>query len=127
MAMRKSVSKSKSTFTGSWHIVSMSGWDEDYVNEEVQAYIEFKRTGGGDFHFGFVQGDIDYRTTIRDGNPSVEFSWDGVDDADFTPFSGRGWAILERDKLYGMFFIHQGDESEFVGTRARAGKGKRKK
>ena len=26
---------------GRWHIVSMSQWDEDYLNEEVQAFIEF--------------------------------------------------------------------------------------
>ena len=37
--------KQKSPFTGLWHIVSMSGWDEDYFNEEVQAFIEFEANG----------------------------------------------------------------------------------
>lgn len=32
----------KSPFTGFWRIVSMSAWDEDYLHEEVQAYIEFE-------------------------------------------------------------------------------------
>ena len=27
--------KQESLFTGLWHIVSMSEWDEDYFNEEV--------------------------------------------------------------------------------------------
>ena len=37
--MAKAKAKQKSPFTGLWHIVSMSGWDEDYFNEEVQAFI----------------------------------------------------------------------------------------
>ncbi len=32
--------KHESPFTGLWHIVSMSGWDEDYFNEEVQAFSD---------------------------------------------------------------------------------------
>ena len=28
-------------FTGLCHFVSMDTWDEDYFNEEVQAFIEF--------------------------------------------------------------------------------------
>jgi hypothetical protein len=26
---------------------------------------------------------------------------------------GRGWAVLDGNKITGMIFIHQGDESEF--------------
>src|SRR3954447_3549372 len=29
-------------FEGRWHIVSMSEWDEDFINAEEQGYIEFK-------------------------------------------------------------------------------------
>src|SRR5262245_35039857 len=46
----------KSPFEGLWHIVTMSGWDEDYFNEEVQAFIEFEANGTGQFQFGYVQG-----------------------------------------------------------------------
>jgi len=35
--------KPKTSFTGSWHIVSMSAWDEEYFNVEVQAFIESRR------------------------------------------------------------------------------------
>ena len=90
-------SKLKSPFTGPWRIVSMSGWDEDYIDEEVQAFIEFDKAGVGSFQFGYVQGQIDYRTTTRDGKPAVEFSWDGMDGADGTLLNGRGWAAFHTE------------------------------
>ena len=116
--MAKKKSRPKSPFLGRWHIVSMSMWDEDYFNEEVQAFIEFDDKGGDSFQFGYVQGIIDYREGLRDGQPAVEFSWAGGDGADGTPLTGRGWAILRGDELDGMIFIHQGDESEFEAERA---------
>jgi len=112
--MAKARTKPKSPFIGSWHIVSMSTWDADYLNEEVQAFIEFSASGSGSFQFGYVQGQIDYRSTTKDGKPTVEFSWEGGDGADGTPLTGRGWAVLEDGQLTGMFFIHQGDDSDFV-------------
>lgn len=116
--MAKATLKRKNPFSGTWHIVSMSTWDDDYLNEEVQAFIEFAANRGGSFQFGYVQGEIDYCVTSRDGNPTVEFSWDGGDGADGTQLSGRGWATLDGDQLRGMFFIHQGDDSDFVAQRA---------
>jgi hypothetical protein len=58
-------SKAKSSFAGLWHIVSMSGWDEDYFNEEVQAFIEFEENGTGHFQFGYVQVVSRYCCAIR--------------------------------------------------------------
>jgi hypothetical protein len=116
--MAKKKSKPRSPFLGRWHIVSMSTWDEDYLNEEVQAFVEFDGKEGGSFQFGYVQGVIDSREGLRDGQPAVEFSWEGIDGADGTPLSGRGWAVLQEDELSGMIFIHQGDESEFEAERA---------
>lgn len=95
----------------------MTEWDEDYLNAEVEAYIEFGKKGIGSFQFGYVHGEIDYELTERDGNPAVEFSWDGVDGGDFTPISGRGWAVMEEDQLQGMICIHLGDKSGFVATK----------
>lgn len=117
----------KNPFAGTWHIVSMSAWEDDYLNEEVQAFIEFEKQASGSFQFGYVQGQIDYRTTMREGKPAVEFSWEGGDGADGTPLTGRGWAILEGDELQGMFYIHQGDDSEFVAMRAKSTKPKKRK
>ena len=119
--MAKARTKPKSPFTGSWHIVSMSEWDEDYLNEEVQAFIEFDEKGGGSFQFGYVQGQIDSHPTNRDGKPAVEFSWEGGDGADGTSLTGRGWAILAENELKGMIFIHLGDDFEFVAKRASSG------
>ncbi|MDB5349952.1 MAG: hypothetical protein JWN86_1199 [Planctomycetota bacterium] len=115
--MAKKKSKPVSPFRGRWHIVSMSMWDEDYLDEEVQAFIEFDDNGGGSFQFGYVQGIIDHREHLRDGLPGTEFSWEGGDGADGTPLSGRGWAVLRENELNGMIFIHQGDESDFDAKR----------
>jgi hypothetical protein len=113
--MAKKKSRPRSPFLGRWHIVSMSMWDEDYLNEEVQAFIEFDDKGGGSFQFGYVQGIIDYREGLRDGQPCAEWSWDGNDEMD--PAQGRGWAVLHDDRIKGMIFFHQGDESEFEAER----------
>jgi hypothetical protein len=116
--MAKKMPKPKSLFLGRWQIVSMSAWHEEYLNEEVRAFIEFDDKGGGSFQFGYVQGIIDYREGLRDSQPAAEFSWEGGDGADGTPLTGRGWAKLGDVGLHGMIFIHQGDESKFEATRA---------
>src|SRR2546425_770792 len=84
--------KRESPFIGLWHIVSMETWDEDHFNEEVQAFIEFEENGTGHFQFGYVQGNMDWRAATRDGEPAVEWSWEGGEGADGTPLTGRGWA-----------------------------------
>ena len=110
-------SKQKNLFEGRWRITWMDQWDQDYVDEEVEGFIEFEPKGLGSFQFGYVQGQADCRTSSRDGKPSVEFSWEGGDGADGTPLTGRGWAVLAADELSGMICIHLGDESEFKATR----------
>jgi hypothetical protein len=107
-------SKPKSSVVGRWHIVSMSAWDNEYLNEEVQAFIEIVEKGGS-FHFCCVHGHMDCRLTTRNGEPAAEWSWDGNDEMDAA--QGRGWAMLKGDELYGMIFIHEGDESEFVAKK----------
>ena len=125
--MAKKKSKPKSPLLGRWHIVSMSMWDEEYLDEEVQAFIEFDDKGGGSFQFGYVQGQMDCRMSDREGKLAVEFSWEGGDGADGTPLTGRGWAILEEDELHGMIYIHQGDESDFEAERAEGASGPKRK
>jgi hypothetical protein len=111
--------KSKSLVQGRWRITWMDQWEQDYVDEEVEGYIEFEKTSLGSFQFGYVQGQIDCRPTIRDGKPAVEFSWEGGDGADGTPLTGRGWAVLDGNELSGMFCIHLGDESRFKAKRTQ--------
>jgi hypothetical protein len=119
--------KSSDPLLGRWQIVSMTEWDDDYLNEEVEAYIEFSVDRLGSFQFGYVRGSIDHRITERDGKPAAEFSWEGGDGADGTPLTGRGWAVLEGDKLSGMIFIHLGDESGFVARHAEKSSGRRRR
>ncbi len=114
--------KRPNPFTGRWRIVSMSAWDDEYLDEEVKAFIAFNDNGRGSFQFGYVQGLIDCRMTNRDGQSMAEFSWEGGDGADGTALTGRGWAILSEDGLSGMFYIHDGDESEFLAKRFGAKK-----
>lgn len=111
--MAKQKRKPESPFTGRWRIVSTSAWESDYLDEEEPAYIEFTARGG-EFHFGYVHGVMDCRPTTRDGQPAIEWTWDGNDEMD--PAQGRGWAVLKGGELHGMIFFHQGDDSEFVAT-----------
>ena len=108
-------SKPNVPFSGRWRIVSMSAWDEDYIDEEEEGFFEFDGKGGGGFHFGYVQGHMDCKPTKREGEPAVEWTWDGNDEMD--PAQGRGWAVLKDDELHGMIFFHGGDDSEFVAKR----------
>ena len=116
--MAKAKPKPKSPFTGRWRIISMSAWDEDYIDEEEEGYFEFDEAVSGEFHFGYVHGHMDCRPTTRDGEPAVEWTWEGNDEMD--PAQGRGWAALKGDELHGMIFFNQGDDSGFVAKRAEA-------
>ena len=104
-------------FLGVWNIDSMTTWDEDYFNEEVRAFIEFRDKGRGEFHFGYVHGDMDCRQTERDGESAVEWTWEGNDEMDSV--QGRGWAVLKGNELHGMIFFHRGDESGFVAKKSK--------
>jgi hypothetical protein len=115
----------KSPFTGRWRILSMSAWDQDYVDEEEEGYVEFDDRGWGELHFGYVHGQMDCRLTTRDGEPAVEWSWDG--NAEMDAAQGRGWAVVQGDELHGMIFFHAGDDSEFVAKRATEKKATRRK
>jgi hypothetical protein len=114
--MAKAKPKPKSPFTGRWRIVSMSAWDQEFIDEEEEGYFEFDGKGGGEFHFGYVHGRMDCKPTTRDGEPAVEWIWDGYDEMD--PAQGRGWAVVKGDELHGTIFFHQGDDSEFVAQRS---------
>ncbi len=113
-------SKQKNEFEGRWRITWMDQWEQDYVDEEVEGFIEFDPQGLGSFQFGYMQGEVDYRPATRDGKPAVEFSWEGGDGADGTPLTGRGWAVFGGDEIHGLICIHLGDESEFRARKVAA-------
>src|SRR5688572_29594066 len=103
----------------------MSAWDEDYIDEEGAGFFEFDETGSGEFHFGYVHGQMDGRLTTRDGEPAVEWTWDGNDEMDAA--QGRGWAVIKSDELHGTIFFHSGgDDSGFVAKRVAEQKAPKK-
>jgi len=110
----KTKPKPSSPFTGRWRIVSMSAWDETFIDEEEEGYFEFNEKGG-EFHFGYVHGQMDCQLTRRDSEPAVEWTWDGNDE--MNPAQGRGWAVVKGDEIHGMIFFHGGDDSEFVAKK----------
>lgn len=112
-------------FTGRWLIVLMSAWDQEFIDEEEEGYFEFDQNDTGQFHFGFVHGKMDCRLTTRDGEPSVEWTWDGNDE--MASAQGRGWAVVKGDELHGMILFRNGDDSEFVAKRKGGANKKSKK
>jgi hypothetical protein len=104
-------------FRGRWHIVSMDKWDEDHICADGQGYLEFHIGGRGSLHFGYVHSQTDYRLTERNGQPAVEFTFEGNND--MAPTMGRGWGALDSGVLKGVVFFHQGEESAFAAHRVR--------
>ena len=103
-------------FTGMWHIRDMDMWDEDYLNMEVQAYIEIESDNCGAFQFGLVSGEIDGDVVEIKGKEIFFFSWEGNDECD--PASGVGWCCMKDDNtLEGRIHFHMGDRSGFRARR----------
>lgn len=100
-------------FRGTWRIVWMELWKQDYVDMEVPGYITFEKDGNGEFQFGLLSGEIDYRL---DGH-RAEFTWTGVDEMDEE--SGSGHAEIVHGELLGHFHIHRGDTSAFRAIKAK--------
>jgi hypothetical protein len=115
--------KELSPFAGRWRIVSMSAWEQDFIDEEEEGYFEFDQNDSGQFHFGYVHGNMDCNMTTRDSEPAVEWTWDGKDEMD--PAQGRGWAVIRDDEIHGMIFFQQGDDSEFVAKKKDGKKAKK--
>ena len=57
--MAKAKPKPMNPFAGRWRIVSMSAWDEEFIDEEEEGYFEFGENDQGEFHFGYVHGHMD--------------------------------------------------------------------
>ena len=104
-------------FIGRWRILEMDVWDREYIDLVVPGFIEFERGNSGSFQFGTVSGGIDWRLSLRDAAPAVEWCWDGWSDAD--PGSGRGWAAIAGSMLEGHIYIFGADDSGFTAQRMK--------
>lgn len=107
--------KAEKVVVGRWRITSMEMWDADYYDMEVPAFLEIRDNLRGEFQFGLVQGSLDARVSLVDGLARVEFSWEGGDEND--PASGHGWMVVKGDQAEGLFFMNQGDDSNFTAVR----------
>jgi hypothetical protein len=114
-----------SKFTGTWHITEMETWDEDYFNEDVQAYITMvsdrpeviDKNNNGEFQFGYVTGYIDGGIIKNESGELLEFTWDGSDENDEA--IGSGWLKLkDKNTLEGKIKFHRGDSSLLSAKRA---------
>lgn len=102
-------------FVGLWHIYEMETWDEEYFNEEVRAFIKINSDKTGEFHFGYVQAQMDGKIKKTSEGEVFEFTFDG--NAEFDPAQGRGWIKIKEDNkkiIEGEFFFHMGDSSKFL-------------
>ena len=92
----------------------MSTWDKDYFDEEVPAYIKIEKSSRGNFHFGYVQGEMDGRIIKRQDCEYYEFTFDGNDYGGGDDVSGSGWIKLKDDNhAEGEIKFHLGDDSTF--------------
>lgn len=82
------------------------------------AEIALERGGRGRMNFIAVDLVLDYKLARRDNLDGVEFTFDGSDEGDRV--TGRGWAVLDGQKLRGRIHFHQGDSSGFLAHRITA-------
>ena len=105
---------------GSYRIVRLENWTQDFVDAGGPAFIRFDPVGSGEFHFGYAYGRMTVRFTERDGKPAAEWSWVGRDEME--PESGRGWAVLHGGQtLKGKVFFRGGDSAEFIAEKVDPG------
>lgn len=104
----------KKPVLGRWRIVSMSTWDEEYIDEEVEGTSISKTMAEVTFTSAISKdkSTVDKRCAIA----SPQSNGAGTAMESVTPLKGRAWAVIENDQLSGMIFFHGGDESEFVAT-----------
>jgi hypothetical protein len=102
-------------FIGTWRVIDMELWEREDLDLLGPAQFTLDRSGLRTLRFLAIEAALDYRTTQRDGQPSVEFSFGGCDEGD--RISGRGWAVLAERTLHGRLIFHNGDESGFSASR----------
>lgn len=82
--------KQMKPFAGTWRIVEMEVWGQDYVDMEVPGDIRIGSDGTG-----LVSGDIDSRVEPCGDTPRFEFSWSWQEEHDprWKPNRRPNWLI----------------------------------
>lgn len=103
-------------YLGRWRILEMDQWDQDFIDLSGEGHITFEKKNRGELHFRAVDCDLDCRIEKVGDQERIEFSFVGMDEGD--EVSGRGWAVLDGDRLCGRIFFHDGEESGFVAAKS---------
>lgn len=100
-------------YIGKWFIKEMDMWDSDYVNMEVDGYIDIWDECSGDFQFGLMKGELRYKVRKNNNEEILEFRFNAVDECD--PLIGDGWMkLIENERVEGQFSFDNGDTSGFI-------------
>lgn len=117
--LQKKRTGSEKMFEGTWRITEMEQWEHDAIDLLGPGFFRFDQEQSGQFQFIAVRGWLDCRYAERDGQPLVEFTWEGDDEG--TEASGRGWAVVDQHGgLNGRIFFHRGDDSSFTAIRSKS-------
>ena len=113
------------SFDGMWIVVSSPDFDDDYLQEEGEPYVQLKQKGDrveGVYHIGLQSGGIDGRLQ---GENQMRFSFEGMDEMD--EVNGSGIATVDGDRLTFVLEYHMGDAWTYECERAATEqKGRRK-
>ncbi|MFH1711122.1 MAG: hypothetical protein ABH840_02310 [Nanoarchaeota archaeon] len=110
----------KQQIVGKWRITGMSAWDKDYFDEEVPAYIQIEKNLSGNFHFGYVQAEIDGRVFKLGNEEFFEFTFEGYDSGGGNDNSGSGRIKpVGKNNAEGEIRYHCGDDSTFTLRRMK--------
>jgi hypothetical protein len=104
----------KKKFVGSWRITQLQGYDADYVDLSGPAKLKISSRGTGHMNFGAVEAEIDCKMDDFDERV-LRFSFEGGDEGD--PMCGRGYCLIDGDRMIGRMFRHFGDEFAFKARR----------
>ena len=110
------MTKTLNKFTGRWRILEMEMWDKDFIDLDGEGHITFDRKNGGELHFSAVDCSLDCRIEKVGDRERIEFSFVGEDEGE--EVFGRGWAVLDGDKLRGRIYFHYGDQSGLVAAKS---------
>src|SRR6266852_3176723 len=99
------------SFHGSWRIVPMDEWNEEYPEIVETTRIPIDKRGQGDFIFGVVKGCFDCRFTVRATLRRIFMVW--VEPG--RQFGWKPWASIQTKRnLDGHLFIHLSQYSYVV-------------
>src|SRR5277367_3011686 len=103
----RSMKSSACSLKGTWKIVWMEQWDQEYVDMIVPGHITFEAEGRGHFQFGCVEGGFNW----SEGDSYFDSRWEGCDEMD--EVRGEIYAEIEDGELRGTIELDNGDESDF--------------